>query len=617
MDGPHSSTQPNGCWLKAAPRVVVRGLASSGLGRCGGEWQGCNGKAWVDAQTECPFPAVGQHGAAWREGVHEGTHGEPWAEVDAMAQHLAAEPVVGSGPWQEPKAKTKPVGACISASHMAAIPSQDSAAGPPKLTMREHKAQDTKSIRSRYMGEGRCLCAAHRKHGKPACHRAVSLPELLALCKVFTHMPPTARAFTMNHLYKVGSGQQDDSQVTMQRISWYIGSAKVCFKNFCHLLQIGSVTVREMIACPGKQSSQIPKVKRRARHQSSAVDFWFQEWWQSCAEGLPAPSKRAKSDSGVDHDITFDDGGSGEPNAWCLDAGGPLHGKEDVSWNPDRPTVDTTNLLTVAADGKDVGLPVRFLNHSSLFALYWVFCASWSALGCCGVWQAAGDVPECPSFATFRRRWHEVWRFYLKFRKTSCHAMCTTCFKLQQMIEDPKSDPGIRWKAALELKQHYRDTYLDRQIYWNLRAASRAGSNVLTIIIDSMDKAKFAWPRWPFAVRPHDLASIIRPRLTFTIAWAHGFCCDMYAAAEHVNHGSDAFLEVLCQTIQNVQKICQSQGRRFPEHLVIQSDNTVAQAKNQWVGIFLAWLVQSGYFISANLFFMVVGHTHEDIGAHG
>ena len=167
--------------------------------------------------------------------------------------------------------------------------------------------------------------------------------------------------------------------------------------------------------------------------------------------------------------------------------------------------------------------------------------------------------------------------------------------------------------AARHLREHIRVTYLDRQIYWNLRFASRGFCDVLVIIIDSMDKTKFAWPRFSFPRRPHDLGDLIRPRIVFTIAMAHGYCIDMYTAPEELNHGADAFLEVVCRTIHHVRRICQQRQIPFPRHLVIQSDNTVSQAKNQYVAIFLAVLVSRRLFLSVNLMFLVVGHTHEDI----
>ncbi len=46
---------------------------------------------------------------------------------------------------------------------------------------------------------------------------------------------------------------------------------------------------------------------------------------------------------------------------------------------------------------------------------------------------------------------------------------------------------------------------------------------------------------------------------------------------------------------------------------MIQSDNTVAQAKNSIVTEFLAYLVSKGFFRTVTLNFLMVGHTHEDI----
>ena len=48
-------------------------------------------------------------------------------------------------------------------------------------------------------------------------------------------------------------------------------------------------------------------------------------------------------------------------------------------------------------------------------------------------------------------------------------------------------------------------------------------------------------------------------------------------------------------------------------HLVIQSDNTTAQAKNSEVSVFLAYLIAMGFFTTATLNSLQVGHTHEDV----
>jgi hypothetical protein len=80
-----------------------------------------------------------------------------------------------------------------------------------------------------------------------------------------------------------------------------------------------------------------------------------------------------------------------------------------------------------------------------------------------------------------------------------------------------------------------------------------------------------------------------------------------------VNHGANAFCEVLARTLERVWAICRETGRAFPRHLIVQSDNTVAQAKNSVANMFLASLVARNKFTTANLFYLLVGHTHEDV----
>jgi len=73
------------------------------------------------------------------------------------------------------------------------------------------------------------------------------------------------------------------------------------------------------------------------------------------------------------------------------------------------------------------------------------------------------------------------------------HAQCTVCFKLQAVMADSAQSIECRRQAAKELQEHHRAQYRDRLLYWNLRLASQCDSDVLVIIIDAMDKAKFAW----------------------------------------------------------------------------------------------------------------------------
>ena len=160
---------------------------------------------------------------------------------------------------------------------------------------------------------------------------------------------------------------------------------------------------------------------------------------------------------------------------------------------------------------------------------------------------------------------------------------------------------------------HLQQQYLDRQIYWSLRHCSRQpNSNILTTIIDSVDRKKTVWPKWNFDRPSKEIEKLgKRPRVVVTAAIAHGFITSFFLAPDELTHGADAYCEVLCQVVDEVKKVLGP--RPLPPHLVLQVDNTVAQAKNGYVGAFCAYMVSKQLFQSVTMNFLMVGHTHEDI----
>ena len=133
------------------------------------------------------------------------------------------------------------------------------------------------------------------------------------------------------------------------------------------------------------------------------------------------------------------------------------------------------------------------------------------------------------------------------------------------------------------------------------------------MIIDGLDKNKGVWPQYTFR-KSKALDKFNRPRIVVHLALAHGYCADFYLADdENFFHGASFFCEVLTRTLARVQRMCASRGRAMPDHLVVQADNTTAQAKNSEVVKFLAVLVRKYKFHSAVLNFLQVGHTHEDV----
>lgn len=59
-------------------------------------------------------------------------------------------------------------------------------------------------------------------------------------------------------------------------------------------------------------------------------------------------------------------------------------------------------------------------------------------------------------------------------------------------------------------------------------------------------------------------------------------------------------------------RICRERRQSLPDHLLIQSDNTVAQAKNKEVMAVCATWAMLKLFRTVTVNFLTVGHTHED-----
>lgn len=282
---------------------------------------------------------------------------------------------------------------------------------------------------------------------------------------------------------------------------------------------------------------------------------------------------------------------------------------EDASWcnslAGNAPPVDFQAELAASA-----GLRVRYIGHCRVHDLCWQYLA-WNeeVSGVTGVHRPPA------SWGTFWGVWVSRWSGVICLRKKSNHAMCSTCFRLQEELKRCGSGLAEKLEAARRLRAHIRDQYADRMIYWALRFASqRPDSEVLTIIIDSMDKTKFAIPRWKFSRKPKFLDNLVRPRMVCTGAIAHGWCTSVYLSDEVVGHGANAFCEVLLLTLEKVFRMSRASGRTLPKHLVVLSDNTTSQAKNACAANLMALLVSRYKFLTTNLLFLRVGHTHEDIG---
>lgn len=330
-----------------------------------------------------------------------------------------------------------------------------------------------------------------------------------------------------------------------------------------------------------------------------SVEQFFLELYHSAAESLPEMEDCAVAH--VDWSIDLDESSDAKNHSESRVSSAKQEASVVFDWDP-----GSTLLKHQLELGSGERLPIKYIQHSKPIDLWWLYLA-WVSLRC-----PAGTAAAC--WATFWRRWSAYWCFCLGLRKATQHAQCNECAQHSLYIHCSSAGPQDKRIRALAWQKHLREQYHDRLIYWHLRWwSTRPDSNILVIIIDGMDKSKGKWPQYTFRV-PHMLEKFHRPRLTMHLAMAHGYTYDFYIADdEDFFHGASFFCEILIRSLAKVKAICTKRGKPMPEHLIVQADNTTAQAKNEEVAKLLAVLVGQFRFKTAILEFLRVGHTHEDV----
>ena len=175
------------------------------------------------------------------------------------------------------------------------------------------------------------------------------------------------------------------------------------------------------------------------------------------------------------------------------------------------------------------------------------------------------------------------------FPEKSMHKECSICFDVREMLHHSPLSQARKSEVANQLREHLRGQYHDRLIYWALREASRMHQNVLTTIIDSMDKVKTPYPERSAHRKPACLEGMVRPRGVLSAVLCHGYCTSIYVTEDELSHGASAFCELLCRALDDVKKVCDVKRLPIPQHLVIQSDSTTAQAKHSVAAEFLGY----------------------------
>ncbi len=188
-------------------------------------------------------------------------------------------------------------------------------------------------------------------------------------------------------------------------------------------------------------------------------------------------------------------------------------------------------------------------------------------------YQSAQNL-QCASPTTFFRVVRTSgWKKCLKFRPISQHTACPTCQRLKAQLRHA-GDVASHARAADRLMRHLQGQFLDRSIYWSLRSRAKRDHDVLVCIQDSMDKGKFALPKFVDGRTPKHLAALTRPVLEVTANIMHGRLIYIAVGDEGETAGSSWNLEVLNRALDKAYIQAQRNNLTWPSDLKIFTDNT-------------------------------------------
>ena len=378
--------------------------------------------------------------------------------------------------------------------------------------------------------------------------------------------------------------QPETGRLPDQRMRYYVCEEAVCKDSFAYLHCMG---VRPRLArllravfegkhAPPMDSRYLKKATGvNPRPSTGEVHSYLQSLYDSVAETLPDDLVADFNNGNDDLDLDDDDASS---------------------------LVITSGL---SAKDDDVGRQqshVRFLPPGSYYDQF----KQYLALGNPSV-----------SFPTFLAIWKQNFG-HLLFRGRRQHAICATCTRHRLLI---KTLPiAARNKQRLLYERHLAAQYEDRRVYWKIRSDSRAhakhaesghcgdDNKTLSLVIDSIDQQKFAWPRARFLLSK-DFSTFNRPRLHCTAVIAHGWGVWIFVAHSDVQMCGSSTVEMLAYVLSELRDAgCQVHAL----NVHVQLDNTSTTNKNNVVFSWMGTCVSLGICRSMTASFLRVGHTHEE-----
>ncbi|CAL1139077.1 unnamed protein product [Cladocopium goreaui] len=236
-------------------------------------------------------------------------------------------------------------------------------------------------------------------------------------------------------------------------------------------------------------------------------------------------------------------------------------------------------------------------------------------------WSRGGDRSSLRllppgSFTDYLRllqsRWPDLKISLKLFTRESQHAKCTICIKHKLIIKRLATDRAARQSQCLLYSKHLDVQYSDRVHYWMSRAHSKlpmlpSGLKTITLIVDGLDHQKFRYPK-DLAFSAKEFSSFLRPSLDCYAAIVHGHGVFVSLTEPFMKKDSSFCCDVVSHVLHTFASFCDL--REY--EVIIQSDNTSREIKNNCLLRWGGMLTGLSRCKRLEFRFLQSGHSHED-----
>ena len=223
---------------------------------------------------------------------------------------------------------------------------------------------------------------------------------------------------------------------------------------------------------------------------------------------------------------------------------------------------------------------------------------------------------DAVSPSTLRRCWHDRWCSYLPIRNIGQGKRCKICAELSEervQATTPEEQALVRERAQFHIDSVMADR--NHSVRCNhiaerdAKVVSRDGlSLTCKLVIDGMDQAKWRAPRNLASSAEFD--ALWRPQLHVTGCIWHGVLEAYFIMPPDIAKDSNMNATVINRMFDLVRE---TQEGAMPRNLIINSDNTTRESKNQFFLATQAMLVSQDKFDTVDQEFPKTGHTHNEI----